>query len=428
MQTINQTVSQMELGPVVTRTDIRSSLSPFHHFPEYKVSYPQVVIEALLDIYREYNTAFTPLVEANREWATDYQHSLQAGVPINWSVQIDMIGLTDDFLTKSNHLQFEAVRESLLRSIFEIENSVAMYQLLERLFEQDKYSQFKFGWRAVLNSIRKMYTKPIALLAVTQQKYDAMATSEFGFSAGEIVPDQIVRSLSGFDTFWGPDQFLQHLQTNNGHCGHLLYVRSSDPVSKLRKPNSAVDHPLLSDPLIRQIIKANALTFNVDDPEMTYERRINDSKGYMPHMGLGFQIQTHDALSTQEFERYLQSVGLDMHPYTELRAKPLKASYGCYGHVRGKLSDKKFLSEVRRNIQLRGGYIIQPERQTPIVHNSTDPHGAYTYIDRNFIGLVNGKPQFIGGFRNHMPLHTVEAKEGRIHGNHEAVWAEILPE
>ena len=59
------------LGQVVERTDIRSSIGPFLHFPEHKTEYPQAATEALGRLYEEYNASFLPLVEANREWDTD---------------------------------------------------------------------------------------------------------------------------------------------------------------------------------------------------------------------------------------------------------------------------------------------------------------------------------------------------------------------
>ncbi len=36
------------LGPVMQRTDIKSSMGPFHFYPEYGVQYPEVVTQALI--------------------------------------------------------------------------------------------------------------------------------------------------------------------------------------------------------------------------------------------------------------------------------------------------------------------------------------------------------------------------------------------
>ena len=50
------------LGPTISRTDIPSSLGPFDVMPEYKTKYPETVIQALTNLYREYNQAFVRLL------------------------------------------------------------------------------------------------------------------------------------------------------------------------------------------------------------------------------------------------------------------------------------------------------------------------------------------------------------------------------
>ena len=386
--------------------------------------YPEVVIKALGSLYNEYNHAFKALVNMNREWTTDYQYCTLSDTPLNYCVQVDMVGCSSTFLEEACHMSKEEVREILRGKIFEIENSLAMYQLLAKLFCRDeKSSFFEINFRAVLDDLRRRFNKPIALLAVTKHKYDAMLESEFGYSVDGQPTNDKVKELSGFDTFFGPEQFRQHLKDNNGECGYLLYVRSSDPVGKLKDPSFIVEHPLLDDKDMRRVIKANALTFNVDAPEMEYVKRINDTKSYMAPMGMAFEITSMDDLYSSEFNAYLGRHGLDSKTAI-LRCKPAKGTYGCYGHLRGILTERKFRGELKQNLSNRKCYVIQPEVETPVVTNKIGGI-TYTFIDRNFFGVIGEKLEFLGGFRNLIPVDTQEARMGRIHGNRSAVYAEI---
>jgi hypothetical protein len=424
------TSATVNLGPVVERTDIRSSLGPFRTLPDYITRYPEVVIQALGRLYAEYNAAFGPLVAQNREWETDYQPCFVEDAPVNWFVQIDMVGLPQPFLEEVADLPEAVVRELLRRRIFEIENSLAVYQLLERFFSRSGEDSFyKVRFRAALDGLRRRFGRPIALLAVTDQKYAAMRASEFGMLDGELLPDAEVSQLSGFDTFFGPDEFRRDLAASGGRCEHLLYIRSSDPLDRLKRPDLVVDQPLLGDPEIRRVIKSRALTFNVDAPEMGYERRINDTKGYMPHMGMAFPITSEDDLLSGAFEVYLWSQGINPEAVLSgkraIRCKPAKGTYGCYGHLSGVLTDGRLRRELRRNLRLRGDYVVQPEMPASVITDGTDGT-AYTYIDRNFFSMVDGRPMFLGGIRNLMPIDTSEVRKGRIHGNASAVYAEIV--
>ncbi|MEK7083897.1 MAG: hypothetical protein AAB932_01550 [Patescibacteria group bacterium] len=413
------------LGNTVERTDIRSSLGPFKVFPHYKITYPEVVIDALGNLYDEYNTAFAPLVVANREWKTDYTYCMPDGVPINWCVQIDMVGLPDAFLQQTAGMSEEAAREILRHEIFEIENSIAMYQLLENFFSRNgQDSFFKTRFRAVLNDLRQRFGRPIALLAVTDEKYHAMMASEFGNGYG--LSDAEILDLSGFDRFFSPGEFRRHVEGNGGECKYLLYARTSDPVSKLRNPGSLVMHPLLGNSEMRRIIKQCAITFNVDNPVWPIgdSQRINDTKEYMRPMRMAFQIATMEGLRSPEFQTYLHTQGLKP-ALVKLRCKPAKGTYGCYGHVAGVSIDGK--KALARGLKDWGDYVVQPEMPTPVITNATNGT-AYTFIDRNFFGMVDGRPVFLGGVRTLMPMDTTEAREGRIHGNSSTVYAEIVCE
>ena len=440
-----------ELGRVEQMTDIRSAIGSILRFPAYKIAYPAVVNEALGQLYMECNRAFGPLVEANREWTTDYQYCVGAdGQPVNYLVQIDMVGLSQVFLDAAVGMSVDDVRELLRGVIFEIENSLAMYQILERTFSYGGSSTaFSKCFRASLEEIRVAHGKPIALLAVTEEKYEAMARFEFGVEDGT-VSDALVRELSGFDRFFGPNEFRDYLAANGGEFGFLLYVRSSDPVQKMKKPDTIVNHPLLNDPDLRRVIKANTLTFNVDAPGMEYSSRINDTKGYMAPMGMAFEIAAEDDLLSDQlqahlragnpfdqfvgsrlspdFSAYLRDRGVDPDSVGSgeawLRFKPMKGAYGCYGHRRGALTDGKLRGRIRRELSARGSYVVQPEMHMPVVVNTTDGQ-AYQYIDRNILAFADGRPMFLCGFRGLMPADSHEAQQGRIHGNAATIWAEI---
>ncbi len=431
---LDQSIQETErrhLGEIVDRWDIESSLSPFHTLPEYRTEYPETVKTALGELFKEYNNAFVPLVEANQEWETDYQYTRYGinGDPINRWVQIDMVGLPQRFLDEAYRMNSNTVREALRHRIFEIENSLAMYQLLERIHSREgEPSLFDRVFRSSLQSLKEQYGKPIALLALTDQKYNSMKAAEFGKSEDEPITDEEVRHLSGFDKFFGPNDFLEHLEENEGECKYLLFVRASDPVEKLRKPQIKITNPLLEDESIRRVIKANAITFNIDKPDesTTSMTRINDTKAYLPTMGMAYKAETFEDIVSEiiirdndpaiiklnpKLQEFLLSYGIDRELIDSgdisLRAKPMLASYGCYGHVLFDPHDKETRGDLRKGLRERGPYVIQPEMITPIIINESTGQ-KYTYIDRVFYA-TNGKAvTFMGGFRSLMPLNTIE--------------------
>jgi hypothetical protein len=416
------------LGAMATRTDIPSGNGPYRVYPTYITHYPQSVIDALAALYLEYNRAFAPLVEANREWDTDYRYCMEDEGLVNYFVQIDMAGLAPEFLAQAAELPVEIVKEQLRFLIFEIENSIAVYPLLRNLFPRDPHpSYFLTRFDAVLAGIKKRHgQRPIALLAVTDEKYAAICKSEFGV-AGARVTDEEVRRLSGFDRLFGPDDFRRHVDETGG-SEYLLYVRSSDPVSVLKDPTQSVEHPLLADETMRRIIKKHSLTLNIDAPGMSYAKRINDTKGYMPWMGIAHPIEAVHDLYGQPFRWFLRARGVNpddvLSGEMKLRAKPAKGTYGCYGHYVGSMTSG-LPRKVKGGIQRRGPYMVQPELPPYVVGDRAN--GAeYNAIDRIFFGIIRGgKPFFLQGFRSLMPVDSIEAQEGRNHGNVATVWAEV---
>ncbi|MBI2028715.1 MAG: hypothetical protein HYT07_03860 [Candidatus Levybacteria bacterium] len=421
------------LGVIKLREDIKSTLGPFQTYPEYKTTYPRVVTQALENLYGEYNQAFRRLVAANKEFDTEYQYCLSPdGTPINSFVQIDMVGLPAGFLEQAETLREEDVREALRGRIFEIENSIAMYSLLEYFFSDGTQDTlFKRQFRGGLDDIRQKYGRPIALLAATDQKYQAMRETEFGKRDGEPLTDDEVSEYSGFDKFFSPEEFKKYLEENGGESSYLLYVRSSDPVAKMKRPDLVIDEELLADENLRRIIKANALTFNIDNPNLPIgdSRRINDTKEYLGAMGMAFPVFYGEDLTSPEFNSYLRSQGVDPTQVESgerlLRAKPMKGTYGGYGHFRGTPGDARFRRELRDALLKRGSYVVQPELQNPTITNQDDGR-SYMYIDRVFFSNDGQNYRFMGGERTLMPIDSIEAQNNRVHGNSSSVYAEII--
>jgi hypothetical protein len=416
-------------------THIKSSLSPFKVAKDYIVEYPESVKVALGEIVEEYNKVFDQIVPLNMEWPEDYQFArLSNGCFFNFAVQIDMQGLDDEFLEWSKNASIEEVKESLRRKICEIENSIAMYQMLSFIFSDSGEDHFASGWRKALNEFREKTGKSVVLLAVTQEKYEGMLASEFG---GYIEDKKEIYKLSGFDDFWGPEEFLKNKEREDV----IYFVRSSQPVSWQRNPRIKVDHPILMFPQLRRIIKAKSITFNIDDPAwyenlngLHYAKIINDTKEYLIKMRLCFPVNYYEDLVydnsklTKNFERFLLECNVNPEEVIKgerlIRVKPLKLFYGGYGHLRGKILDKEFRQKLKRESNLRGPYICQLEIEMPKIKDANG--GDHAYIDRIFYAYLNENPVFIGGFRNLMPTNSVEFKKGRIHGNSEAVWAKII--
>lgn len=422
----------IELGPKSIQANIETTIGPFEYLPAYKINYSEVITSALADVYAEYNQAFGALIEANKEWGTDYQYCKTGpnGSPVNHFVQIDMVGLPDDYLHTVTTMDRKKVREDLRKAIFEIENSLAIYQILEGIFSDNEQASF-FGkrYRESLNALRQQHGKPIALVALTKQKYEAMREIEFGKQPGDLLTNEEVFRLSGFDTFFGPVEIVEHFRQNEGKSEYLLYVRASDPLTKLRDPSVVVDNPILANNDLRKIIKAYAITMNIDNPKWSLESpaRINDTKAYLPLMSMGYPIHSDMDLGSPNLKSFLKSYdrGEDVNSEkTIVRAKPMKSSYGCYGHERGQLESSELRRRIRKNLRIRGPYIIQPEKITPIIIDEEDGE-RYTYIDRNFFYSDGHVFRFLGGFRLLMLTSSTEAVRGKIHNTGSTVWAEI---
>ncbi|MEI6863971.1 MAG: hypothetical protein WCK46_01170 [Candidatus Adlerbacteria bacterium] len=424
----------VSLGPVVVNDTIRSDMGPFKSLPEYRVVYPGTVVQALAVLVAEYNTAFAPLVAANQETDADYRHCFVNGSPVNFGVQIDMPALPEAFLALAASMSMEQVVEILRRRIFEIENSLAMYQLLRRQFARGGISFFESRFADFMDTLRRHTGKPVALLAVTDQKYESMRSSEFGKSLHDKLPKEELLDMSGFDAMFSPDGFSRHLRQNGGESAYALYARTSDPVAVLRDPTVRVGHELLGNNEVRHKVRQDALTFNVDTPTAEPRHRLNDTKMYMPAMGMGVLLPGHVDLVTflkrSATKEYFEACGVDPEAViggqAALRAKPALGTYGCYGHIHGRIGVNKFEGNLNRERQRRGSYILQPELPLLKLVNELDEEDSYIAIDRNFLGWNGEGYIFLGGFRSLMPDKTMEARKGRNHGSKETLWAEVV--
>jgi hypothetical protein len=442
------------MGDITLKSDLESTEGPFKVLHTYKPKYPASVTQAISNIYQEYNHAFTDLVRLNMEAQTDYKYNLTpSGTPVNRWVQVDMVGLPDNFLRIADDLDPAALTQVIKAHMFEIENSLAMYQLLSRMFSSPGEDRmFGKSLKSSLMELREQHNRPVALLAVTEEKYRIMMEAEFGVTNGNHVEPGKVFDLSGFDAFFGPSEFRQLLEDNDGECPYLLYVRSSLPVSKLKNPDIPVNSPLLENTDIRRVIRENALTFNVDNPNLppNSPKTINDTKAYQPAMGMSYATHSEGDVFSVGFVRHVEakkpakeyngrilSDGLmgfleskdivisEIETGTrQLRFKPMQESYGCYGHVSGSVVDKRVRQDLRKGLRQRGPYVVQPELACPIITN-TDSGESYTYIDRNFFSTDGNSYKFMGGFRSLMPINSAEAHKGRNHGSTYTVWAEI---
>lgn len=423
-----------DIGRVRPIANVQSTL-PMGRVASHPVRYPAIVVEALRELVGEYNQHFQKLVEANREFATDYRFATnRKGEFVNLLVRIDMQGLPNSFLKAAMQTDQSVVKEVLRHTIFEFENAPAMYQMLQRMFVQsDQQGVFSLGVRRAINDIRQRHQRPVVLLAVTEEKFEVLRGAEFGKKPGEALSSEEVRELSGFDGLMGPKDFREHLEQHAGRCIPLLYVRSSEPPSRLRDPQAAHRDDLLDDAEIRRIVKENAITLNIDGPSQGSDARINDTKAYLEPMGAAFRIRTPEDIRGAQgqlapaFAAYLEARGVDVDEVARgekvIRAKPMLGTYGCYGHVRGAVNGK-FIRQLRSNMLKRGEYVVQPELANPTLFNPSDEQ-TYTYIDRNFLVYSAGEIRFLGGMRTLMPVDAEEAKQGRIHGSHESIYQQV---
>jgi hypothetical protein len=421
-------VDVVEFGIPVTRP-VPSIVGSITVAPSLEIEYPAVVVDALTNILREYNQSFRALVAANQEHPTDYRFLRDKhGEPFNLGVQIDMRGLTPAFLRAAQFADEEDVRAAIKSGIFEIENSLAAYGIISNTFSGNRgesNSLVHDRFRDHLEQLRRRHDMPVALLACTQEKYDGMLGFEFGRKPGEVISDAEVHKVSGFDRFFSPAELRDHLRQNNGESGYLLYARTSEPIAKLRKPLTASPETILEDSALRKVIREYAITLNIDSPQspLGSAARINDTKAYLPVMGMAFHVDDVTKIDSPEFLKFVTDCGGDAR--SVIRAKPMQSSYGCYGHLRGETDNARFRKQLDSSIRQRGPYVLQLEKVTPQFADMSSTR-TFNYIDRVFFGANGGEITYFGGVRTLSPSDGVEVKEGRIHGSATSIYAPIV--
>ena len=416
------------LGRITVRDGIPSSYGEFKTFADYQVIYPLSVVTAIQELCKEYHTVFSKSVRAHTEASTDYQLLLMDNQTnyINLFVQVDMAGLSTDFIETTKHLDVYTVKELISGRVFEIDDSLAMYNLMRGIHSGYKPSAFKMNFDAALTEVRNRAARPIAILATTTEKYHAIMQTELGIMDGSIPSTEYVQNTIGFDKVFGPEEFKEHLATNDGKSLYLLYVRASPPVHTLK--NADVESSeLLTNHEYRRIIRANALTINIDNPQADSMGLtiVNDSKASLPDMGMGFRINTTADIRTKEFIKWNKRVGIDLA--TPVRAKPVYGAHGAHGAFTTRIQTMaKPESKLEKAIEKWGAYLIQPEIKATEIHNTTNAI-TYGFVDRLFVySRPDGSTEFLGGLRNFIPTSSHEAKKNNYHGNSDAVWGEII--
>lgn len=431
------------------------------------IEYPSVLIEALEEVLKGYNRGFNNVLERRQPGIQNYHFARFDGQNFtNVMVQVDMRGLPLWFLQEAPSYPKELLAEVIKSFIFEAENSLAMYGFMRGFGSPENsedlnqpYSSksfFGINFDTYLKRLQEYLKRGIFLGTATDDKYNAMLTSEFGLRPNEssLLTRERIKALSGFSGFLKPQQVEEFCKRNKDV---ILYMRTSYPTRWLAHPgkNTPYSIPLLEDDQKRQWIREKAITPNVDDPRMVnflinglqsgqfrleqdnegnifmvpnFEgyggispQIINDTKEYLVFMGLPLITNPDDPRIKEFYERGFQ-----------FRLKPLWLHYGCYGHLRTldigdrfkKVND--FVSELRRNMKMRGPYVIQPEIPA---YQVIDPNnGDFEVIHRLFFGFdpKEKKYKFIGGLYDALPSQSEEAKKGRLHGNDQAVWGQII--
>ncbi len=438
----------------------------FNRFKEPLI-YPLEVVKALEIILQDYSQAFDEVVRL-RQGNDGYQPACFNGVYRNFGYQIDMVGLSLEELEKFTGADPQEIAQILRTRIFEIENSLAMYNLMSGIFSKTRdYSHESFFGTNLDSAIKTWeiyYGKPLVLSTTTEGKFRAMLLSEFGLENSSSLTPELVRERTGFSDFLSPED-LQRLIKQSNIDNYILYMRTSYPTFFLKNPNQKVEIPLLEEGHLVQTIRRRAITFNVDDNREAmwmFENLSNVRFGYDPDCGIFIitndgttflpQILNdtkeplirmglvHPLTSPDELfncEEYRDKGGkkrtrISLNPEiinnlrtTRLRAKPAWLHYGGYGHVGGDFESDETRHELRRQMKKRGMYVLQPELP-PYVFSHND--NLYSAIHRIFFAYDPTKKvyKFVGGLFNALAIDSSEVKRGRIHGNRDAVWGQII--
>jgi hypothetical protein len=381
------------------------------------VANPCIIKKSFVNIFREYNQVFNRMVQKNIDSSDDYSFNKNGSDErVNWIVQIDLKGLDEEFFHTCVGRSQPEVDISVKSRIFEIENSWAAYSVHASATGPERKSAYSVKSLEMISGIRMSTNKKIILLALTDEKYLSMLDAELGLTISQqVIPEKVIE-FTGFDDFWGPREFINHVENLEDIENYLFYVRSSDPVRKFKDNTVQIVHPLLSVEKYKRLIKSKSLTLNIDNSNWDSLdcRKISDSKMYMPTMGLADIIESPEEIETLQ-NKYMQ---------TRVRAKPAVGSYGCYGHFSGYLNDKKFRYNLRSGLLKWGKYVIQPEYPPSLVENTGDGK-QYAYMDRIFCGFISNHEEYFGGQRIYIPTDSFEVKKRRLHIVNDSILGEI---
>lgn len=454
-----------DIGQTIQLSPMYEGETPPLSLREYVVEYPNSLIEGYKIACEQYDQQFMKLVRRHKIWETDYQYS-----PFTLAFQVDGPAYPDDFLKKAQFMSPTTLADFITKRVFEFEANIAAYGLNGRLWPDGTTNQ---TWQGALEIVRQRTGKQIAVLAGNEQKLDEMIVYEMGITRDQYqyISSEVVRSLTGFDAFLGPNDLVNLYKEYQGnYCPYVLFGRTSRPKSWLKNPTSYVDEGLLAQPEILRYIRAHAITHNFDDPTLSsnHPNILMDSKEALLGVGAGYLVAQPQDIYSEEFLHYLLNNGIIVEDIAEgtlssskknklgglllnfppanllsgslgrhlqergvdpalvstgekkVRAKPLKQHYGIYGHETGSLNRAKFLNKIMEQMRARGDYILQPEFANLHIVDSANPNDAYVAIDRVFfVRGADGKLHPMESCRSLMPANSLEGKKNNVHeGSH----------
>ena len=283
--------------------------SPFA-LRELSVEYPKALNEAYEILAEEHDAAFMRIVEKYKEWTTDYQFAKNS-----FGFQIDGRAFSERFLKYVADKKPEDIAKFLkIAVVFEVENNIAAYDLNSRLWP---YGTRNETWHGGLEGVRGKTGKKIALLASSEEKYNALLRSELGLEPEDNLPsEEEIRLRTGFDAVWGPEQLIGHFNNQRDKVvdgvvdsDYLFFGRTSRTTEWLKDPNhTVVKEPFLEDPILRRYVRAFAITHNFDNPALSLgdPRIFTDTKAALCAIGGAYRVTGLQDIYSQEFLDFLK--------------------------------------------------------------------------------------------------------------------------
>lgn len=338
------------------------------------ILYPPQILEVLKELFQEYTQVFSRLVQ-NKTKEGNYCLSWQ-----NCFIQIDMAGLPSDFLdmVKQGIFSHQELKEILRKSIFEMENSLAAYSLLRSLWDSQE-NQFWSVMNETLWNIRDEFRSAVVLATLTDEKHAGVLHFDAGIPKDFWWNIQLeIQKNTWFDDVFSPQDLVTAYKENSQV---ILYTRASLDRIWLANPNASTRSWMLDDIEFRKFLRAKSLTYNIDTPDDA-ENRLNDTKEYMPDIGMGYIISDIWDIISQDYQAYLSRNKahevFDKEIFTdamknflsqqwlsseeiesgqgELQCKPLLDTYGGYGQVAWSIRDGNMRSKLTKEMKKRKIY------------------------------------------------------------------------